>query len=291
MPYDPNISALGDSLYGSIYGAPAPNILPPSAQAGYFQARGQQAPPITSDQAADEMHRQVLAKGLGLTGTIFDTPRPLEHVRPGGGFQPGVQTITAPGAMQPPSAQSVPPPALPQPAPPGGATFVPPPASPVASDYSPPIPGVGAPTGFTSTPRTDFGVMPAMVALRGNYPGGGGIIPNAPAAASGGAGTQPAALPPGRQPLHQMGPVRPGTPPLPPRRPAGNLPGPTPIPPSRAAVLGPRPQALAPQAPRVAHVAGPAWLGALFRAGQPSPTGMSAMVNRPISDRGSEGGR
>lgn len=89
--------------------------------------------------------------------------------------------------------------------------------------------------------------------------------------------TIPAALPPGTQVV-----------PLPPPRPTAAL-APqqnVPLPPSRPAGLGVASPAAVPQPP-VTHVNGPAWLGAFFRAGQPSPTGMSAMVNQPISDLGS----
>jgi len=70
--------------------------------------------------------------------------------------------------------------------------------------------------------------------------------------------------------------------PMPPSRPAGF--GVAPIPPSRPPGLG----AQAPMGP-IAHVQGPDFLRKFFLAGQPPPTGMSAMIaptDRLEGDRG-----
>ena len=74
--------------------------------------------------------------------------------------------------------------------------------------------------------------------------------------------------------------------PMPPSRPAGF--GVAPIPPSRPPGLGAAPQT--PMGP-IAHVQGPDFLRRFFLAGQPPPTGMSAMVARsPDRLEGDRGG-
>ena len=171
----------------------------------------------------------------------------------------------------------------------------PPPPAPPAP---PPGPAVQPPA-FSFYPPGGYGNPPSAPAPASPVPTSGGATPRGPASAT--TPLPPTAPARGANPVLSTEPQ----PPLPPRPPPG-LQTPVPLPPIRPSgdiPLGGRlPTAgtasptnpVAGGAPQgIEHVQGPNWLRSLFLAGQPPPTGMSAMLNRgaPYGGMGQGGGQ